>query len=267
LSHSTVLSRSETVREYAVGGVSGEVGVEFLGSGDAFGSGGRFQPCLHIYGGDEPLLIDCGASSLTAIKRARLEPRRFGYVILSHLHGDHYGGLPFLILDGQFSGRTRPLVVAGPSGVGQRVENAMEVLFPGSARARRSFPLRFCELDEWSPTEIGPAQVTPFLVEHPAGGPSFALRIEYGGRVIAYSGDTEWTDALPAVARGADLFVCEAYSFCKQIPHHLDYKTLRAKRAELECARVVLTHMSAEMLARLDEVELDVASDGDVVAL
>ena len=257
------LSRSETAREPA----AGQVRVEFLGSGDAFSSGGRFQPCLHLSGADEPLLIDCGASSLIAIKRAGLEPWRFGYIVLSHLHGDHYGGLPFLILDGQFSGRTRPLLIAGPSGVGQRVESAMEVMFPGSARARRPFSLRFLELDEWSPTEIGPARVTPFLVEHPAGAPSFALRVEYGGRVIAYSGDTEWTEALPAAARGADLFICEAYSFGKRIPYHLSYRALREQRGELDCARVVLTHMSEEMLSRLGEAEFEAAADGSVIEL
>jgi ribonuclease BN (tRNA processing enzyme) len=257
------LSPYETAREPAVG----RVRVEFLGSGDAFGSGGRFQTCLHVSGADEPLLIDCGASSLTAIKRAGLEPWQFGYIVVSHLHGDHYGGVPFLILDGDFSGRTRPLVIAGPSGIGPRVENAMEVLFPGSPGARRRFPIRFRELDEWSPTEIGPATVTPFLVEHPAGAPSFALRIEYGGRVIAYSGDTEWTEALPAAARGADLFICEAYSFRKQIPYHLSYRALREQRGRLDCDRVVLTHMSDEMLSRLGEAEFEAAADGSVIEL
>jgi ribonuclease BN (tRNA processing enzyme) len=257
------LSPAETAREPA----PGQVRVEFLGSGDAFGSGGRFQPCLLLAGSEEPLLVDCGASSLTAIKRAGLEPGQFGYVVVSHLHGDHYGGLPFLILDGQFSDRTRPLVVAGPSGVGRRVESAMEVLFPGSAQARRPFPLRFLELGEWSPTEVGPARVTPFLVEHPSDAPSFALRIEYGGKVIAYSGDTGWTEALPAVARGADLFICEAYSFGKPIPHHLSYRALREQRDQLDCARVVLTHMSDEMLSHRGEADFEAAADGSVIEL
>src|SRR2546428_13261981 len=91
-----------------------QVRIKFLGSGDAFGSGGRFQTCLHLSGPSEPVLIDCGASSLIAMKRAGLDPSEIGCVLLTHLSGDHFGGLPFLILDGQFSRRTRPLVVGGP---------------------------------------------------------------------------------------------------------------------------------------------------------
>jgi len=76
--------------------------IQFLGSGDAFGSGGRFQTCLHLSGPSEPVLMDCGASSLIALRRAGLDPSEIGCVLLTHLHGDHFGGLPFLILDGQF---------------------------------------------------------------------------------------------------------------------------------------------------------------------
>ena len=102
-----------------------QVQVRFLGSGDAFGSGGRFQTCLLLEGANDPLLIDCGASSLIAMKRAGVNPSEIGSIVLTHLHGDHFGGVPFLILDGQFSRRERPLLIAGPPGVRARVEAAM----------------------------------------------------------------------------------------------------------------------------------------------
>ena len=107
--------------------------VRFLGSGDAFGSGGRFQTCIHVESGASQLLLDCGASSLIAMRRFGVDPQAIDTVILSHLHGDHFGGVPFLILDGQFKRRTRPLLVAGPPGVEKRVRDAMEVFFPGSS--------------------------------------------------------------------------------------------------------------------------------------
>src|SRR5262249_57592897 len=103
----------------------GPVELQFIGSGDAFGSGGRFESWLLLRGAGEPVLIDCGASSLIALKRAGVDPTEIGCVLLSHLHGDHFGGVPFLILDGQFSRRARPLTVAGPPGVKTRVEAAM----------------------------------------------------------------------------------------------------------------------------------------------
>jgi ribonuclease BN (tRNA processing enzyme) len=159
---------------------------------------------------------------LIALKRAGLDPAEIGHVLLTHLHGGHFGGLPFLILDGQFSRRTRPLVVGGPPGVRERVEAAMEVFFPGSSRIDRRFAVEFVELRESTPTLVGPASVTPFVVEHASDAPAYALRVEYGGKVITYSGDTEWTESLVDAARGADLFVCEAYFFEKKVRYHLD---------------------------------------------
>src|SRR3972149_2362111 len=119
-----------------------QVEILFLGSGDAFGSGGRFQTCFHVRAEATQFLIDCGASSLIAMKRFGVDPSSLDIILLSHLHGDHFGGLPFLILDAQFSRRTRPLVIAGPPGVEARVRDAMEVLFPGSTRVERRVAAR-----------------------------------------------------------------------------------------------------------------------------
>jgi ribonuclease BN (tRNA processing enzyme) len=241
--------------------------LRFIGAGDAFGSGGRFQTCLHLSGAGEPLLIDCGASSLIALKGSGLDPSEIGWVLLTHLHGDHFGGVPFLILDGQFSRRTRPLVVAGPPGVRRRVEDAMEVFFPGSTRVSRRFATEFVELTERVPSTVGPATVTAVAVEHASGAPSYGLRVAYGGKAIAYSGDTEWTESLVELARGADLFVCEAYSFEKKIRYHLDYAALRANVERLECRRLILTHMSPDMLERVADLPCETAADGLQITL
>jgi ribonuclease BN (tRNA processing enzyme) len=244
-----------------------QVHLQFLGSGDAFGSGGRFQTCFLLSGTDGHVLIDCGASSLIAMKRAGVDPSKVGWVLLSHLHVDHCGGVPFLILDGQFNRRMRPLIVAGPPGLKARMDAAMEVCFPGSTQVTRRFGTELVELPERHASPVGPAVVTPFLVEHASGAPSYALRVEYGGKVITYSGDTAWTEALVDAAHGADLFICEAYFFEKKIKNHLDYQTLRQHRARIDCRRVILTHMSQDMLGHLDEVEFECAEDGKTIAL
>jgi ribonuclease BN (tRNA processing enzyme) len=243
------------------------VRLQFLGSGDAFGSGGRLQTCLRLFGAEDDLLIDCGTSTLIAMKRADLDPGEFGWVVVSHLHGDHFGGLPFLILDGQFRGRTRPLVVAGPPDTADRLSEAMEVLFPGSSRVQRRFETHVVELEPGVVCDVGPARVTAFLVEHASGAPAHALRIEYADKVVAYSGDTAWTDALLDVARDADLFVCEAYTFDKKVRYHLDYATLAANRNRLDCRHIVLTHMGEDLLARAAELDLEAATDGALVVV
>ncbi len=243
------------------------VQVQFVGSGDAFGSGGRFQACVSVRAGGAHVLLDCGASSLVAMKRIGVEPGSVDAVLVSHLHGDHFGGIPFLVLDGQFSRRERPLTVVGPPGVGDRTVQAMEVLYSGSSQTQRRFELRFVELPERAETAVGSATVTGFEVPHASGAPAYALRLRCAGRVIAYSGDAEWTEALVEAARGADLFICEAYSWDKPIKNHLAYATLRQHRASLACKRLVVTHMGPEMLARVGEVEDEVAEDGLMIEL
>jgi ribonuclease BN (tRNA processing enzyme) len=242
--------------------------VRFVGSGDAFGSGGRWQTCIHVSGEGQALLVDCGATSLTALKAQGLDPNEVGAVAVTHLHGDHFGGLPFLILDGQFSGRTAPLRVAGPPGIGARLAAAMEALFPGSSQVRRRFEVEITELaTDGTAAGLGAAVVRGWEVVHACGAPPLALRVELGGRSFAYSGDTEWTGALTEAAHGADLFAAEAYTFDRLVRYHLDYQTLRAHLGELSARRIVLTHMSAAMLARLSDTETPAAYDGMTVDL
>ena len=244
------------------------VSVRFLGSGDAFGSGGRFQACIHIRSPDSSILLDCGASSLIAMRRFGVEPNDVDAILISHLHGDHFGGIPFFILDGQFlSKRERPLVIAGPPGIEERARQAQEVLFPGSSETEQKYEVRFLEWQDRQPTAIGGILVTPFEVVHGSGAPPFALRLDIDGKTIAYSGDTEWTNTLIEAAEGADLFICEANFYEKSVKFHLDYETLMGHRDELRCKRLVLTHMNAEMLGKLDQIEVESAEDGKEIAL
>jgi len=245
------------------------VTVQFLGSGDAFGSGGRFQACVLVRTDAGSFLLDCGASSLIAMRRFDVDPNDIDTVLVSHLHGDHFGGLPFFILDAQLiSRRTKPLVIAGPPGIEARVREAMEVFFASSSRTEQRFAIEFLELPQRSPTEIASIEVTPYPVVHASGATTpYALRVDCDGKVIAYSGDTEWTDALLDVARYADLFICEAYFFDKQVKFHLDYASLRAHRDQLTCRRLVLTHMSADMLAHVEAIDAEPAHDGMVITL
>jgi ribonuclease BN (tRNA processing enzyme) len=243
------------------------VTLTFVGSGDAFGSDGRFQTCLALRGGPGTILLDCGASSLIAMKRLAMAPNEVAAVVLSHLHGDHFGGLPFLVLDRQFTRRTSPLVVAGPPGLRERVERAMEVLFPGSSRVEPRFIVDYVELAERVPASVAGAGLTAFAVEHAGGAPAYALRIEYGGRTVTYSGDTEWTESLVEAARDADCFVCEAYTFDRKLRFHLDYATIRAQAARFGARRIVLTHMGPSMLERRGDADFECASDGLVLTL
>lgn len=237
--------------------------VRFAGSGDAFGSGGRFQTCIWVQDDGQTMLIDCGASSLVALRSQNLDPGDIDAVLVTHLHGDHFAGIPFLILDAQFRRRTRPLLIAGPAGIGERLVTCMEAMFPGSSTVDRRFPVQVTELaGDLTPVTIGRASVSAAEVIHASAAPPLALRVRLGGKTVAYSGDTEWTDALLEVAQDADLFICEGYSFGKKTRYHLDYATLREHLPRIQARRIILTHMSADMLGHLADAAVPAAHDG-----
>lgn len=243
--------------------------LRFVGCGDAFGSGGRFNTCFHVRGARTNFLIDCGASSLVAMKRLGIERNAIQAILCTHFHADHFGGLPFFILDSQFfSKRSAPLVIAGPRGLEDWYRRVMETAFPGSSKTRQRFPLELRELAPEEPAKIGALRVTPYPVNHGnPGGPFFALRVEAEGRTIAYTGDTEWTETIVRAGARADLLIAEAYFRDKAVPLHLDLATLEAHLPEIGAKRVILTHMSEDMLARRDDVPYDCAEDGMLVQL
>jgi ribonuclease BN (tRNA processing enzyme) len=240
--------------------------LRFIGSGDALGSGGRYNTCFHVTGKSVNFLIDCGASSLVALKRLEIARDDIDLILITHFHGDHFAGLPFFLLDAQFSRRSRPLVIAGPQGIETRLVQVMEALFEHSSKTKQRFDLSIVPLAPAESRRFGAVTVTPYPVVHgESGGPFLAYRIEAEGRVIAYSADTEWTDTLIPAARNADLFIAEAYYYEKAVKNHLSLKTLEAHLPDINAKRLVLTHMSDDMLGRLEELPYTAASDGMVV--
>jgi ribonuclease BN (tRNA processing enzyme) len=242
--------------------------LRFVGCGDAFGSGGRFNTCFHVTGDHVNFLIDCGASSLLALKRQGVARDDIDLILITHFHGDHFAGLPFLLLDAQFSRRARPLVIAGPEGIEIRLTQLMEALFENSSKTRQRFDLRVVALRPEETSSFGAVKVTPYPVVHgESGGPFLAYRVEAEDRVIAYSADTEWTETLVPLGRDADLFIAEAYTYDKVVKNHLSLKTLEAHLPEINPKRLILTHMSDDMLERLDTLAYVTANDGMIVDL
>lgn len=242
--------------------------LQFLGCGDAFGSGGRFNTCFYVTHAEGAFLIDCGASSMVAIRKFDVDPNAVRVIFITHLHGDHFGGLPFFILDAHsVSKRTTPLTIAGPPGLRERLMAAMECFFPGSSKVERAFPWTVKELEPGFRQDVEGIVVTPYLVKHPSGAPPFALRIEVEGKILCYTGDTEWVDTLLEAAKGVDLFVAEAFSLAKTPKAHLDFETLSAHVPKIGARRAILTHMSAKMLSEAGSTGYELAEDGKVVTI
>lgn len=237
-----------------------------IGCGDAFGSGGRANTCFWIECDPTVVALDFGATSLVELKRAGLDHERLDAIVLSHLHGDHFGGLPFLLLDAQFERmRQRPLTIVGPVGSRDRIHAALEVFFPGSSALDWSFPLSFVDLPCREPYGFAELAIDSREVIHPSGAPSTGIRIRCGDKLLAFSGDTEWTDALLGLAEGADLFIVECWMPDGEPLGHGTLECLGEKREQLRTDHIMLTHMSPAMLGRMDEARARgflVAHDG-----
>jgi ribonuclease BN (tRNA processing enzyme) len=240
--------------------------VTVIGCGDAFGAGSRLQTSFHVRAANSTFLIDCGATTLIGMHRLGLDSGEIDAVFVSHLHGDHFGGLPWLLIDAKYvTHRTRPLVITGPKGIEQRFNAVAEGLYPNCIQLERKFELVFVEYEERSPLDVGGVNVTPFEVYHPSGAPPYALRFDLDGKVLSFTGDTGWVDVLCEVAHDADLFISECFQYDVTLPIHLDYKTIDAHYEKLGAKRVLLTHMGEAMVEESAKVNTDryvIAEDG-----
>jgi ribonuclease BN (tRNA processing enzyme) len=242
--------------------------IRFLGSGDSFGSGGRFQTCILAELGARRLLLDCGASSLIAMRAQHIDPNSVDGIVLTHMHGDHCAGVPFLLMDAMLgSKRASRLTIAGPPGLEATLSTLREALFPGSHVMTPKFEVEYVELAPYSERIVAEATVIAYPAIHtPETRPSM-VRLAFGGRVVTYTGDTDWSEDLIIASKDADILISECYFYDKPVKMHMNYVTLKRQMPRLTAKRIVLTHMSPQMLARAHEIPESCAHDGMVVEL
>jgi ribonuclease BN (tRNA processing enzyme) len=238
--------------------------VTFVGTGDAFGSGGRFQTCFLIDGPSQRFTIDFGATSLVALRQLDIDPNSIDTVLLTHLHGDHCGGVPFLLLDAMLgSRRTTPLTILGPTGTREHLKRVQDSLFPGSHTMQPGFELRYLEIEPTQDLELDGMTLSATRARHAREANPLALRVQLGNKRIAYTGDGEFTESLARFVNGVDLLIAESYFYDKSVRGHLNYPDI----ARLDASRIVLTHMHSNMLQQVDNIEDECAYDGYVITI
>ena len=242
--------------------------VLFLGAGNAFCASGRHQAAYLMQAGDAAFLLDCGATVLASLKRDRIDTLTIDTILVSHLHGDHFCGIPFLLLEYVYENpRSRPLTIAGPPGTEDRVWKLFRTLYQDAARQPLPFALEFKEMQPEERVHFGPIAVDPFRVPHQEREISLGLRVNVDGKAVLYSGDTGWTEDLVSRSAGTDLFICECCFFETRVPFHLDYPRIAENQSRLETNRLVLTHLGSEVLRRRNEIEIELAVDGLAIEL
>ena len=240
--------------------------VLFLGTGDAVGSGGRNPMAILVRHKNYGVLLDCGPASLSTMKKQGLSSEDIDLILISHHHGDHFSGVPFLILDGfSTKKRDKSLTVAGPPGTIELMNTTLQLFFPGIPD--KPFPLEYRNLDPGISYSFGPVTTIGFEVDHYSNGTAFGYRLSWGGKKVVYSGDTAWTDALVCQTAGADLFVCECSSFEKPLTRHMSYRELERNADRLKARRTLLVHAGEDVLSRRKDLVFELAHDGKRITI
>lgn len=240
-----------------------------LGAGDAFASYGRCQACYVIEADGKTILMEAGPVLLAQLKRAGFSPSNLDLVLISHLHGDHFAGLPFLILDYMWESKLkRTLTIAGPRRLEQRTWTLFENMFSNFPEERVARRLKFEVLEPANSRDFDGIRIATIRTPHTKPDVSLAFRVTLAGKTVVFSGDTGWTDDLIPFADGADLFICECTYFeSTHLDFHLNYPRIEQCRSRFNVGRMILSHIGREVIERQSEVKLEMASDGMEIQL
>jgi ribonuclease BN (tRNA processing enzyme) len=240
--------------------------ITIVGSGDAFGSGGRAHTCIRLDAAPGTVVVDFGSGAMTAWQKLGFDSNDIDAIVVSHLHGDHFGGIPALLLHAQYvAHRRKPLLLVGPPGLKARLRETLDLLFPGSPTADWNFAWQVREIPGGRKITVAGLSLETFDVIHTPGSMPTGVRLSDGKHVFAYSGDTAWTDVLYAIAADADLFLVECSSGDEPIPDHLHWPQLKSKLGGFSAKRIAVTHMGPSAIAKIPEMQaagLIAADDG-----
>ena len=236
--------------------------VRFIGTGDAFSTGGRRNSAILVRDGSRTLLLDCGPTTLQGLKELGIDPHEIDAIALSHYHGDHASGIGFMLLDYRYPRpRSRPLEIIGPPGVrefvvrqcaGYAFEFALEAPYETS----------FTELRPGRAIDVAGFRLTPYDAIHQPETRPHMLAVASPVKSLFFTGDTGWHDALPERVGDADLLISECTLWDESFPFHLSHERLVAERARFRAGRIVLTHMGEDVLRERSRLEFDSADDG-----
>ncbi|MEE2755644.1 MAG: MBL fold metallo-hydrolase [Myxococcota bacterium] len=242
----------------------------FLGTSDAFNAAGRANSCYWVEDTHGRYMVDFGPTALLQCHRHGLDVDTLDGIFLTHLHGDHIGGLAILLVHLQFQvGRTRPFVIAGPDGTRERVRMLIESAYPSVLITGFAFDVDYVFWDVPGEIEILGRQVRAIRARHDRLAIATSLRINTQTHSISFSGDTGWQPELADLVDGSDLFVCECTNLDGDYWAHLSVEEHLRLRERFKVKAMYLSHLSEmareAMVGHASALNLTVADDGMVI--
>jgi ribonuclease BN (tRNA processing enzyme) len=228
--------------------------------------------CYLIEAAGFRLVVDFGNGAVGPLQKY-VDLLKIDAVVLSHLHADHCVDLYSYSIARTFSpaGPQPPIPVYGPARTAERIGLLHGV--DGDDELAKRFTFETLQPGHMT---IGPLDVQLVHVNHPVE--TFGFRFTQGGRTIAYTGDTGLTEAVPAIASGADVFLSEAAFLEDQdLPPdmHLTAREAAVYANRADVGRLVLTHLRPwndpdaarhEAMSAFDGA-IDIAAAGQVIDL
>lgn len=223
----------------------------FVGSGNAFAD----ARCWSGFLLNGRYLFDAPPSALYGLKRGGADLNALDVILVSHFHGDHFFGLPFLILEYAYAGgagthatrRGRDLTIVGPPGVEEKVESLLALGYPNLPQRDLGFRRCYVEMEPGRHMETAGLRIEAERMNHANDSLPLCLgfRVETGGRRLAYTGDTAWTEALTSLGHGVEVFVSDCnYAEGFNQPEHLSLDEIAVLRHKLdERTSIILTHL------------------------
>lgn len=222
-----------------------ELELRFVGTGNAFAPGGL---CWNGFVANGRYLFEAPPQALQSLNKMALDPNDLDAVVLSHHHGDHFLGLPFLILHWKYFGRRRPATIVGPPGTQELAMHIARSVYPGIDEVK--FDIDWREVAPGDRVTLDGLELEALGVKHDE---RLSATLGYNGvidgRKFAYTGDSAMCEAVLDMARHAEVMVTECASRADRVPVHMnlidDMPLVRATLAPE--ANLVITHIDSDV--------------------